>query len=52
MGQQREQLEGADRIISATMAVALQARAVLNDMYVNQEVNLMDLTPLICFMQG
>jgi hypothetical protein len=34
MGQQREQLEGANRNISATMAVALQARIVLNDMYV------------------
>ena len=32
MGQQREQLEGASRNISDTMAIAMQARAVLNDM--------------------
>ena len=32
MGQQREQLEGANRNISDTMAIAMQARAVLNDM--------------------
>ena len=32
MGRQREQLEGASRNISATMAVAMQARAGLNDM--------------------
>ena len=32
MGQQREQLEGANRNVSATMAIALQAKTILGDM--------------------